>query len=129
YPRRGKDAEADPSRDLQIALYGLAVRKLAKSWKLPERVGVAYVYADGRQEHERAFREDYGELEQAATGWLETAAGLLAEKSFPRTPDAGDCTYCSYLPVCGTRATERWARIFDGAQGALARFRALKEGG
>ena len=27
--------------------------------------------------------------------------GILAERAFPRTPNADDCTYCAFQPVCG----------------------------
>ncbi len=76
-------------------------RQLAGAWQLPDEVEVAYVYAEGRQDHERAFRADYAAVATEATGWLEIAVDLLATRAFPRTHREEDCTFCSFQPVCG----------------------------
>ena len=95
-------------------------------WKLPQDVAVAYAYADSRGESERAFRDDFGDLEAAARGWLQTAARLLTERSFPRTPVVDDCHYCPFQPVCGPNAPERAALLLEAASGSLASFRSMK---
>jgi hypothetical protein len=126
-PRRRirDEAEPVPALDVQLAVYGLVARQLAPEWGTPARVGVAYTYVN-RGVEERAFRGDFGTaLEPAAREWLAVAADLLARRAFPRTPDAGDCTYCCFQPVCGDGARDRAARLLE-ADPALAGFRALK---
>jgi Lhr-like helicase/RecB family exonuclease len=127
HPRVGKEAEADPDRDVQIALYGMVARIKASEWNLPNRVAAAYAYVDGRGESERSFRMDFPMLEAAATKWLEVASGLLRGRFFPRTPRSEDCEYCAFPAVCGVAAQQRAATILDAASDpALVAFRALK---
>ena len=126
HPRYGNECDPDHVRDVQIAIYGMVAQQLAAQWELPSDVAVAYAYADSRGENERSFRDDFGDLEAAARGWLETAARLLTERSFPRTPVANDCRYCPFQVVCGQHAPERAARLLDAASGPLASFRAMK---
>jgi RecB family exonuclease len=125
-PRSGKRANPDPVVDLQLAIYGLVAEHLAATWKLPATVGVAYAYTTERTDRERSFREDFPVLRDAARGWLEIAAHLLADKLFPRTPDDDDCAFCPFVPVCGADARARAVRLLAGADGVLARFRDLK---
>jgi RecB family exonuclease len=57
HPRRGKEIEPTPVRDLQLGLYQLAARELASAWGTPEKVLAAYAYASGRgAAEERALR-------------------------------------------------------------------------
>jgi hypothetical protein len=126
HPRFGREASPDPVLDVQIAVYGLVAQQLAGDWHLPARVAAAYTYV-GRGADERSWRSDFTQvLEPAAREWLAVASGLLAERSFPRTTDADDCTYCGFRPVCGDGAPARAAHVLEGAGGALARFRAMK---
>jgi hypothetical protein len=126
YPRLGADADPQPVRDVQIAVYGLVARHLAAEWRVPDRVGAAYVYV-GRRTEERSYRGDFHDvLEPAAREWLGTAARLLAEHSFPRTPAPKDCEYCPFQPVCGDAVYERARTLLQGQNDALARFGALK---
>lgn len=126
HPRTGKEAAPDPVRDAQIAMYGLVARQLATRWTVPPRVAAAYTYV-GRGAEERAWRDDFERvLEPAARGWLAIAGGLLAERSFPRTPNAEDCAYCRFRPVCGDDASRRAGEVLRDATGALAAFKALK---
>ncbi|MGH8695314.1 MAG: PD-(D/E)XK nuclease family protein [Burkholderiales bacterium] len=126
HPRTGKEREPNPVLDVQIAVYGLVARQLATAWHIPARIAAAYAYV-GRGADERSWRKDFDQvLEPAAREWLDIAADLLTERSFPRTPDAADCTYCRFRPVCGDDVYERAARVLGSATGALARFRALK---
>lgn len=125
YPRVGEDAEPNPVGDMQIAVYGLAAQRLAPAWGTPVRVGVAYVGLAG---DERSFVNDFdATLAPAARQWLAIAADLLAARSFPRTVDPDDCTYCRFRPVCGERVYKRAADILAGGGGALAEFLALKQ--
>jgi hypothetical protein len=125
-PRSGRDADPDPTTDVQIAVYALVARQLAAQWRLPERVGAAYTYVS-RGLDERSFRDDFEDtLEPAARGWLVLAADLLGSRLFPRTPDKADCAFCAFRPVCGDGAHERAATLLAGSNGALARFAALK---
>lgn len=126
YPRLGADAEPQPIRDVQIAVYGLVARHLAAEWLVPDRIGAAYVYV-GRGTEERSYRGDFhAVLEPAAREWLGTAAGLLAQRSFPRTPVPKDCEYCPFQPVCGDDVYERARTLLQGRDSVLARFGALK---
>ena len=128
HPRRGEEAGADPSRDLQVAVYGLVTRQFASAWSVPPAIEAAYVYAGAHGEHERAFRDDFDQLANAAQGWLAIGAGLLRERVFPRTPTSEDCGYCPFQPVCGRRPTERAAQLLAGSDGVLAQFRHMKDG-
>ena len=125
-PRLGKAAVPEPVLDVQVAVYGLVTRLLARGWGLPERVGTAYAYI-GRGVEERAWRDDFHEtLEPAARDWLALAADLLSQRVFPRTPRESDCTHCAFQPVCGDDAYERAAQVLTSGDSLLARFRALK---
>lgn len=125
-PRVGSAAAPDPVRDVQLGVYGLVAQALAAQWNLPPRVAAAYTYV-GRGAEERSWREDFdGVLGPAAREWLTIAAGLLAERAFPRTPNADDCAYCRFRPVCGDDAPRRAGEVLHGATGALARFKAMK---
>jgi hypothetical protein len=127
YPRVGGDAEPQPIRDIQIAVYGLAARHLAAEWRVPDRIGVAYTYV-GRGAEERSYRSDFREvLEPAAREWLATAAELLSQRSFPRTPVQKDCEYCAFQPVCGDGVYDRAKVVLREGDGALVRFGALKQ--
>lgn len=127
HPRAGKEADPDPDRDVQIALYGMVARLRASEWNLPDRIAAAYAYVDGRGESERSFRNDFALLEAVATKWLEVASGLLRGGFFPKTPRSEDCRYCAFPAVCGVEAQQRAAAILEGAsEPALAAFRDLK---
>lgn len=127
HPRRGKEATPDPVQDIQLAVYGLVTALHAGAWSVPPRVAAAYTYV-GRDADERAFRADFHEvLEPAARAWLGVAIDLLSGRMFPRTPDATDCRYCRFRPVCGDAVYERAAAVL-AASPSLASFRALKGG-
>ncbi len=127
YPRLGKVADPDPGLDVQLGLYGLVVKTMALDWGLPARIAAAYAYFGRRGSDERDFRDDFDTvLEPAARRWLVLAADLLAERAFPRTPNAADCTYCPFQPVCGDGVYARAAALLTAAEGAVARFGALK---
>jgi hypothetical protein len=52
------------------------------------------------------------------------AVALMRERAFPRTPDAGDCQYCPFDPLCDDRL-----RALPVAQSrAGAEFLAFKAG-
>jgi hypothetical protein len=125
-PRLGRETNPDPGLDVQIAVYGLIAELLAKDWQLPKQIAVGYAYF-GRPSGERLFGKDYQTLlKPAASKWLEIAAGLLTERQFPRTPNADDCRYCLFQPVCGDGAYNRANLLLDKASGAVANFAALK---
>jgi hypothetical protein len=126
HPRIGKEADPQPALDVQLAVYGLVARALAAEWEIPREIAAAYTYVGGGF-GERDFREDFEEaLVPAAAEWLGTAAGLLAERLFPRTPDERDCAYCAFRPVCGEGAHPRARGLLAGAGGILRRFASLK---
>ena len=127
YPRTGKEAGPDHRLDVQIAIYGLVAQAMAGPWGIPEPIGAAYAYFGRRGGDERDFREDFDtSLDPAAREWLGLAAGLLAERSFPRTPEVTDCSSARSGPCAGRRARARRAgarrragdsRRVPGAQG------------
>ena len=62
----------------------------------------------------------------AGRRWIAVAHDLLAARQFPRTPDANDCTYCPFTPVCGPDAPARaQARLAD-VSGPVADFLEIK---
>jgi hypothetical protein len=125
-PRTGKEAEPNPGLDLQIAVYGLIAGLLAKEWNLPPQIEAGYAYF-GRPSGERAFGADFQTvLKPAAIKWLETAANLLTERQFPRTPNNDDCRFCQFQPVCGDGVYTRANLLLGNASGAVADFAALK---
>lgn len=127
--RRGQEAGPSPAIDGQIAIYGLAARQLAGEWGTPPRVGVAYVHVN-RGVVERAFIHDFEEvLEPAARMWIDVAAALLAARSFPRTPNAEDCRYCRFRPVCGDAFHERAARLLATGEDVHRRYLAMRSQG
>ena len=125
HPRLGDAADPDPVTDVQVAVYGLVARQLAREWGTPADIGVAYV---GRNGEERRFVDDFATvLAPAAREWLGVAADLLAERAFPRTADKEDCTYCCFRPVCGDRVYEQARHVLASAPGPLTRLLALKQ--
>ncbi len=128
HPRYGKEADPDPVRDVQIALYyGLVAAHMTGEWKIPEQIAAAYAYFGRGAGTERSFRRDFhGVLQPAAGTWLQVAVRLLTERLFPRTPRVEDCAYCPFRPVCGDGAQERASALLARAGGALAEFAALK---
>lgn len=126
-PRTGVQRDAHHRADAQIGLYALAALARARDWGLPPRVAAAYVYVGARGQGARAFIDDADALLAAARGWIEIAASLLGARVFPRTPDADDCKYCPFVPVCGDDAQTGARRALAGTDGPLGRFRALKE--
>jgi RecB family exonuclease len=125
--RVGREREPNVSLDIQIAAYGLATRVCAAEWDVPAQVGVAYAYFGRGLAAERDWRDDFGSiLEPASRAWLAIAAMLLAERAFPRTPDAEDCEWCPFQPVCGDGVYARSARLLIDAQGVQGEFGRLK---
>jgi RecB family exonuclease len=127
-PRHGDQAEAVLALDLQLAVYGLVARQLAREWKVPGKVDIAYVFPDVAGEHERAFRgSEFDDLAERARGWLGTAIRLLAEGSFPRTPlEKDDCTICAFNVVCGSEGPSRASELFARSEGALREYGVLR---
>ena len=126
HPRTGKEAGPDHVRDVQIAVYGLVARQLARQWGVPARVGASYVYVN-RGVEERAWLRDFQTaLEPEAREWLDVAAGLLEARAFPRTSREEDCAFCAFAPVCGDAVYERAVTILATGAGPLPRLAALK---
>ena len=120
-------AQAEPVAllDLQIGLYALVARRLAAARKLG--LAAAYVYTGLQADRERAFRDDIGVLETAATSWLKTATAVLRERAFVRTPSAEDCGFCAFTAVCGDDFHSQVASMLEPQRrGALRALRVLK---
>ncbi len=126
HPRQGKEAEPDPVIDIQIALYGMVARDLARGLGAPEQVAVAYAYADSRGDQERSFRGDFVELEKKARTWLSAVVSLARKGVFPRTPIEDDCQYCAYRVACGPGANEHAAMVLREAGVTVRGFIAMK---
>jgi RecB family exonuclease len=128
HPRIGDESGPTPERDVQIALYGLVAEQLSRDWKTSQEIEAAYVYVSGRGDEERAFREDYRELKDAARSWLTVAHDLLRSRLFPRTPDGDDCEFCAFSPLCGRHLLEATGLQLEHAleESPLRRFLALK---
>jgi CRISPR/Cas system-associated exonuclease Cas4 (RecB family) len=99
-----RDAKAPPDSgiDLQLGLYALVAKRLAKEWGTPQRVGVSYLYLRRGEVARSWLGSDYEVLEEATRGWLVTAREILTQGAFVRTPNRDDCTYCSHRPVCAS---------------------------
>jgi hypothetical protein len=127
HPRQSKEVGPTPTVDAQIALYGLVAKKLAKKWEIKTNIHAAYVHTNTRAGRLRAFDSDFTALESAGKSWLGMTADLMAQRSFPRSTDSGNCTYCPFQPVCGPKATEgsaAWRADADEAVTAFAEMQA-----
>lgn len=127
HPRTGDEAAPDHRRDVQLALYGMVLRQSAAEHGLPSEICAAYVHMD-THEPERAFRDDFADLEALARGWLAAARRLLASAAFPRTPDPDDCRYCRFAPVCGREPHARALRVLVETEEIAGPFRHVKLG-
>jgi RecB family exonuclease len=126
HPRLGKERAPDHVLDVQIAVYGLVARQLARQWGIPAHVAAAYVYVN-RGVDERAWDRDFqATLEPEARAWLELAGALLQARAFPRTSRSDDCAFCAFAPVCGSEVYARAATILATGDGPLVRLAALK---
>jgi RecB family exonuclease len=127
HPRIGRESDPHYRLDLQLGLYGLVTQELAEAWNVPRRIAAAYVYPRGRGELERGFRDDWDELETSTRDWLRLAMELIANRTFPRTPDPGDCTFCAFNKVCSPGDVEASRSLLADSDGALGELLALKE--
>jgi RecB family exonuclease len=125
HPRAGNEVAPDPVLDVQLAVYALVTERLARGWQVPARVGAAYAYVN-RGAQEREWRDFEKTLRPTAEQWLGLAGDLLAARTFPRTPDPDDCTFCRFKPVCGN-AHARARELLAKGDGVLAGFAALKK--
>lgn len=116
----------EPTRDVQLALYGLIAQKKAAEWGTSARVVAAYVYPSGQGERERSFADDFDALCVQGEGWMELSAGLLTAGTFPRSPKADDCAFCAFKPVCGANVSKRALAVLENATGPALAFRQLK---
>lgn len=126
-PRRGD--KLMPAYDVQLGIYGAVTRAMAKAWNVPATIQGAYVYPSCASGDDRDFTADFSELAKRTEQWVGTAAGLLEQRTFPRTPDDKDCTFCAFKPVCGSSPTARAAALLAQATDALGAFHAIKTGG
>jgi RecB family exonuclease len=113
----------DVALDLQIALYarvvarGLIARVAGPDGAGPQIGEAVYVYATSARDAERRFDGDaLGELDLALDDWLALACALLADGTFPRTPDAEACRWCAFRPHCGGDAAELSAAKLSAAR-------------
>lgn len=126
HPRTGREAGPLPKLDVQIALYGLVGERMAEAWGTPPQIEVAYAYVERHPARERPFREDWLLLRESALRWLDVAARLLAERSFPRTPIDKDCGCCPFGAVCGEAAPGGSMEAEAPTSGPAAEYWALR---
>lgn len=126
HPRFGAESEPDYRLDLQLALYGLVTRELAETWNVPRRIAAAYVYPRGRGDLERAFYEDWHVLEAKAREWMTLALDILEDRTFARTPDRADCTFCAFRSVCSVADIEESRALMSQSTGPLKELHELK---
>jgi hypothetical protein len=124
HPRRGAEEELTPYLDLQIGVYGLVVKELAKQLGVPTTVAAAYAYVDPNEPDERSHRDTFDELATQVREWLAVAHALLKERSFPRSPLPDACTFCAFGLLCPADAAKRFAAI-EGRAGATGQYREL----
>ncbi|MET0388240.1 MAG: PD-(D/E)XK nuclease family protein, partial [Polyangiales bacterium] len=98
-PRRA-DSPPELDIDLQLGLYALVAKRMAKHWKTPSDVGVAYLYLRSGEPLRSWIGDDYPQLEAAVLEWLAIARETLESGAFVRSPQPEDCRYCPYQPVC-----------------------------
>ncbi len=125
HPRDPGDSP-DLGTDLQIGLYGIALRRIASELGVPPVIAAAYFYPDDARPERRFEGDDFDALVAATERWLEAGARLLRDGAFPRTPNADDCKYCAYQPVCGPGATERAKAQLPVAGEGAQLFAAIK---
>jgi RecB family exonuclease len=98
-PRRADDPPS-LNPDLQLGLYARVTQRLAPSWGLAPKVGVAYVYLRSGELERRWSGADYDQLQAASGEWLATAVDILEHGAFVRTAARSDCQYCAHKMVC-----------------------------
>lgn len=111
HARRGKERDAVPRVDAQLAFYALVARQLSQDWKLAPELALGYVHTDDSRGRERSFIGRDDDFEATAGTWTGVGAELLRSGIFPRTTDPDDCTYCPFRRVCGPGAWERSSSI------------------
>jgi RecB family exonuclease len=101
HPRSGAEAGPTPELDAQIALYGLVARRLAKEWKTPKTVEVAYAYPSDHEPLRHFSGDDADTILEAGERWLALSHALLSSRTFPRRPTVERCGFCAFNAVCG----------------------------
>lgn len=132
HPLQGKEAEPDPLLDVQVVVYGLVARALAKAWQTPRRVEVAYAYVSEHSPLRHFAGEQARALFSVGGEWLGLARALLASRTFPRRPSTDRCGFCAFSVVCDERGPSRSRELLsapiDELEGRLAAHWGLVEG-
>ncbi len=124
---RKQDDPPDPVLDIQLAVYALALGKTAADMGVPPPVGAGYMYVSSQVPVERSYiGGDFDVLLKHGKEWLELAAGLLKEGTFPHTVNKKDCERCPFKPVCGDNRVLAEEKMKAGG-GAAAKFFALRK--
>jgi hypothetical protein len=126
HPRAGKESAPIPRIDTQLVVYARALEQVS-AFSGKSVAGVAYVYARRGGDLERRFEHDLADLLSESQDWLQLSVRLLQHRTFPRTTDPEDCTFCPFKPVCGPKAASRAEAIFATVTGHLGSFRDFKE--
>ena len=127
YPREGGDSP-EYGRDLQIGIYGVVTEQLAVSWGVPHKVAAAYMYLGEAGAPERAYVEEYDELREATSTWLDVGRRVMQEGRFPATAAGDGCNYCCFAVTCGPDARSEGARTMETLGGAYADLLQLHTG-
>ena len=122
----GLEATFAGGRQLQHALYALAVVEILGQRDPAARVHGAYYFPTARGQRVRAAREAVPVDALAAV--LRDLFAVLASGAFVHTATDEDCRFCEFGPACGTRPTERAQRkVANEANAMLAPYRRLGE--
>jgi hypothetical protein len=110
---KARGSEPECNHDLQLGLYALVAKQLAKAWGTPKRVGVAYIFLRSGEPLRSWIGDDYARLEKKAKEWLATALEVLQRGAFVRSPVPADCEYCPFKPVCESHMHRAGAVLDD----------------
>jgi ATP-dependent helicase/nuclease subunit B len=121
----GLDATFAGGRQLQHALYALAVAELLRERDGAARVVGSYYFPTTRGRRERKVRPLATQAH--AAGVLRDLFDVLAAGAFVHSPNLeDDCRFCEYKRTCGPRAAARAAvKIDKGDNESLDAYRRL----
>jgi ATP-dependent helicase/nuclease subunit B len=122
----GLNARFAGGRQLQHALYALAVAALLRERDGQARVVGSYYFPTTRGRRERQPRPEATAAATAAV--LRDLFDVLAAGAFVHWPDEDDCRYCELDRACGAGAAERADKKIDNADNAvLDAYRRLRD--
>ena len=119
-------------RQLQHALYGLALEEILKSMSLcadPQIRECGYIFPTLKGEGQRVMRP-YPECRAEALEIVDSMCEMLDSGTFVMTTDPDeDCNYCDYRAVCDTDTfgAAIKTKVESSGSGPLAKFLAIRQ--